>query len=114
MTLAALLPLPVAIIIVGAIAAPLLARVHPRAAFIVGMVATSGATAVLVAAATRVYAGHGHVVTTFLSNEQPHRGRVLGIAFAADPFGMVFALLAAGLGTVLLLALLSEFGELGP
>jgi multicomponent Na+:H+ antiporter subunit D len=114
MTLASLLPLPVAIIIVGAVAAPLVARLRAKAALVVGMAATAGAAAVLVVVASRVYSGHGHVVTTFLSNERPHGGRVLGIAFAADPFGMVFALLAAGLGTLLLLALLSEFGELGP
>jgi multicomponent Na+:H+ antiporter subunit D len=41
-------------------------------------------------------------------------GQVLGIAFAADPFGVTFAVLTTAVGTALLIGVLSELGELGP
>jgi len=44
----------------------------------------------------------------------PVHGRALGIAFAADPFGLLFALTSAVIGAVLLLYTLSELGGLGP
>lgn len=113
MTLASLLPLPVVLPITGAIAAPLVGRVHRRLPLTVGLVAVLGALGVLIGEASRVYGGHGRVVTHFFSNEKPQHGRVLGIAFAADPFGMTFALLTAAIGAVLLLAALSELGDLG-
>jgi multicomponent Na+:H+ antiporter subunit D len=113
MMLASTLPLPVVIPIAGAAVAPLAARLHRRAPLWLGMVSLAGALAVLVVIAGRVYSGHGRVVTHFLSNEHPQHGRVLGIAFAADPFGMTFALLVVTIGLILLLSLLSEFGELG-
>jgi multicomponent Na+:H+ antiporter subunit D len=113
MTLASLLPLPVVIPITGAIAAPLVARVHHRLPLAVGLTAMLGAFGVLLAEAGRVYGGHGRIVTHFFSNENPEHGKVLGIAFAADPFGMTFALLTAAIGAVLLLAALSELGDLG-
>lgn len=114
MTLAQLLPLAVVMPIVGGIASPLLGRLHRRLPLIVGMVALAGSAVLLGAAAVHVYGGHGRIITHFLSAERPHGGRTLGIAISADPFGMTFALLAAGLGLLLLLSLLSEFGELGP
>ena len=40
--------------------------------------------------------------------------RALGIAFAADPFGLLFALTAAVIGAILLMYTLSELGGLGP
>jgi multicomponent Na+:H+ antiporter subunit D len=113
MTLASLLPLPVVLPITGAIAAPLVARIHHRLPLAVGLLAMLGSLGVLIAEATRVYSGHGRIVTHFFSNEKPQHGKVLGIAFAADPFGMTFALLTAAIGAVLLLAALSELGELG-
>ena len=113
MTLASLLPLPVVLPITGAIAAPLVARIHRRLPLAVGLLTVLGALGVLIAEASRVYRGHGQIVTHFFSNEQPQRGKVLGIAFAADPFGMTFALLTAAIGAVLLLAALSELGDLG-
>jgi multicomponent Na+:H+ antiporter subunit D len=113
MTLASLLPLPVVLPISGAIAAPLVARVHHRLPLAVGLLAMLGSLGVLLAEAARVYSDHGRIVTHFFSNEKPQHGKVLGIAFAADPFGMTFALLTAVIGAVLLLAALSELGELG-
>ena len=47
-------------------------------------------------------------------NLTPVHGRALGIALAADPFGLIFALTSAVIGAVLLLYTLSELGSLGP
>jgi multicomponent Na+:H+ antiporter subunit D len=113
MTLAALLPVPVVLPIIGAIAAPLSARVHRRAPLYIAIAVVLGALAVLCVIAARVFSGDGRIVVHFLSSERPHRGQVLGIAFVADPFGVVFALLVVAVGAVLLLSLLSEFGDLG-
>jgi multicomponent Na+:H+ antiporter subunit D len=113
MTLESALPLPVVLPILGAVAAPLLARLHRRAALYVGITTLAGALAILVLVAARVYSGDGKIVTHFLSNEKPDHGRVLGITFAADPFGITFGLLVVGVGLLLFLSLLSEFGDLG-
>jgi multicomponent Na+:H+ antiporter subunit D len=114
MTLSELLPLPVVIPICGALLAPLVARVHHRLPLFAGLLALGATTAVLVAVAGRVYSGDGQIVTHFLSNERPQDGRALGIALAADPFGITFALLAALIGLLLLVSAISELGELGP
>lgn len=113
MSTASLLPLPVVIPIVGAVAAPLLAKVHRRLPLVVGIAAMAGSTAVLVVVAAQVYSGPGRLISHFFSNEKPVHGRALGIAFAADPFGLTFALLASALGLLLLVSALSELGELG-
>jgi multicomponent Na+:H+ antiporter subunit D len=110
---AALLPLPVVIPIAGAVAAPLLARVHRRLPLVVSILSMLGATGVLVAIAARVYSGSGHVVAHYFGNWGPINGKALGIGFAADPFGMAFALVSAALGALLLLSALSQFGDLG-
>ena len=110
---ATLLPLAVVIPIGGAVISPLIAKLHRKLPLIVGMIAMTGSVLVLVPIAGQVYSGNGHVVVHFFSAERPIHGKLLGIAFAADPFGMMFALLAAGLGGLLLLSLLSEFGGLG-
>lgn len=114
MTTAQLLPLPVVLPLSGAVLAPLAARLHRRLALVVGLVAVLAALGVLIGVASTVYAGNGHVLTHFLSNEHPVHGYALGIAFAADPFGLAFALLTTVLGAVLLLYALSELGDLGP
>lgn len=113
MTLAAALPLAVAFPIVGGILAPLLAHLHRRLPLVVGIAAVSGALVVLALVAGRVYGGNGKVLTHFLSGEKPVDGKALGIALAADPFGVTFALITAGIGVLLLLSALSELGELG-
>src|SRR6266568_2759158 len=110
--LASLLPLPVALPLAGAVAAPLLARLHRRLAVIVGLVALGSSTAILLLQAPSVFGGL--VRTHYLGLWAPVHGRALGIALAADPFGLIFALTAAVVGTVLLLYTLSELGGLGP
>ena len=111
---AALLPLPVVIPIVGATAAPLLARVHRHLPLIVSVLTMAGATGVLLVIAPHIYGGHGRVVAHFFGRWGPVDGKVLGVAFAADPFGLTFALVTAALGTLLLVSALSELGDLGP
>jgi multicomponent Na+:H+ antiporter subunit D len=113
MTAAELLPLPVVIPLVGAVLSPLVARIHHKLPLIIGVLALFGALGVLVALASDVYTGDGQVLTRFFSNEHPVHERTLGIAFAAEPFGLTFALLTAGIGVLLFLSLLSEFGGLG-
>ncbi|MCU1659735.1 MAG: Fe-S-binding protein [Pseudonocardiales bacterium] len=113
MSVAELLPLPVVIPIGSAILAPLVTKIHRRLPLIIGIGAMLGSLALLLVVATRVYSGNGQVLTHYFSAEKPVRGQVLGIAFAADPFGLTFALLAAGLGLLLLVSLLSEFGDIG-
>jgi multicomponent Na+:H+ antiporter subunit D len=110
---AALLPLPVVIPLAGAAAAPLLARVHRHLPLVVSVLTMAAATVVLLLIATRVYTGDGRVVAHFFGHWGPVDGKVLGVAFAADPFGLTFALVAAALGTLLLVSALSELGELG-
>ena len=111
--LASLLPLPVALPIAGAVAAPLLARlVHRRLAVIAGMVALGGAAVILLLQAPSVFGGL--VRAHYLGMWTPVHGRALGIAFAADPFGLIFALTSAVIGAVLLMYTLSELGGLGP
>ena len=110
--LASLLPLPVALPIAGAVAAPLLARLHRRLALITGLVCLCGSTLVLLLQAPSVFGGL--VRAHYLGLWTPVHGQALGIAFAADPFGLVFALTSAVIGAVLLLSTLSELGGLGP
>ena len=110
--LASLLPLAVALPITGAVAAPLLVRVSARLPIIVSLVALGGAVTVLMLAAPSVFAGR--VLVHYLGFWKPVGGRALGIAFAADPFGLLFALTAAVIGAILLMYTLSELGGLGP
>jgi multicomponent Na+:H+ antiporter subunit D len=109
--LASLLPLPVALPIAGAVAAPLLARLHRRLALVAGLVALAGSAVALLLQAPSVFAGL--VRAHYLGLWTPVHGQVLGIAFAADPFGLIFALTSAVIGAVLLLYSLSELGGLG-
>ncbi len=53
--LASLLPLPVALPIAGAVAAPLLARLHRQLAVIAGLVALGGSTVILLLQAPSVF-----------------------------------------------------------
>ncbi|MEA2300026.1 MAG: hypothetical protein QOE44_561 [Solirubrobacteraceae bacterium] len=110
--LAALLPLPVAIPLAGATLAPLVARIDRRAPLVVGLLGLLGAAGVLVGIAPRVFGGE--VISHYMGGWVPVGGRAIGIAFAADPFGLAYALGAAGIGAVLLVATVSELGDLGP
>jgi multicomponent Na+:H+ antiporter subunit D len=111
---ASLLPLPVAIPITGAVAALVVARIHHRLPLVVSILAMLGSAVVLCIIATEVYSGHGQVLSHFFGDWGPVRGKALGVAFAADPFGLTFALLSAVLGMLLLVYVLSELGDLGP
>jgi multicomponent Na+:H+ antiporter subunit D len=110
---AQLLPLPVVLPLIGAVLAPLTARRAGRAPLWVAVVALSASLAVLLIVSARVFADTGHLLTNFLSNERPTGKAALGIALAADPFGATFATLAAALGIVLVISVLSELGHLG-
>ena len=112
--IASLLPLPVVIPIGGAVVAPLVARIHRRLPLVVSTIALLSTTVVLAIIASRAYQADGLVLSHFLGHWGPVNGRALGIAFAADPFGMAFALVSAGLGSLLVVSALSELGELGP
>jgi multicomponent Na+:H+ antiporter subunit D len=111
-TLASLLPVAVIAPIGGAILAPLSARLDRRAPLWISLVALGCALAVLLVIAPRVYGGHD--ISHYMGNVVPFGGHALGIAFAADPLGMTFALLAAGIGGLLLLFTLSSLRELAP
>ena len=109
--LSSLLPLPVAIPLFGAVTAPLLARASSRLAVIVSLLAMAGSAAILLAEAPTVFGGR--VIAQYLGHWGPVHGHVLGVTFAADPFGLLVALAAAVIGGILLLYTLSELGGLG-
>ncbi|HEY7045958.1 MAG TPA: proton-conducting transporter membrane subunit [Jatrophihabitantaceae bacterium] len=113
MSTAQLLPLTVVIPLGSGTLSPLVVKIHKRVPLVLGILAMLATLSLLLVAATDVYRGAGNVVTHSLSAEKPVHGQALGIAFAADPFGLAFALLTAALGTLLLLSLLSEFGDIG-
>ncbi len=113
MTAASTLPLAVVLPISSAVLSPLVALVHRRLPLVVGIIAMTVTTVLLAGVTSDVLHGDGRIVTHFLSSERPVRGQSLGIAFAADPFGITFALLTAALGLVLLVSALSELGHLG-
>jgi multicomponent Na+:H+ antiporter subunit D len=110
--LASLLPLPVAIPLSGAAAAPLLARLSRTLPVIVSLAALAGSAVVLLIEAPSVFGGR--VLAEYMGHWTPVHGQVLGIAFAADPFGLLLALAAAVIGAILMLYTLSELGGLGP
>ncbi|MBO0890503.1 MAG: hypothetical protein J2P14_06285 [Acidothermales bacterium] len=110
--LAALLPLAVVIPLTGAVAAPLLARLSRRLPLVVSVVALAGAAVPLALAAPSVFSGT--VVVHYLGGWVPVHGAALGVGFAADPFGLVFALAFVVIGALLLVSTLSQFGGLGP
>ncbi len=108
--LASLLPLPVIVPIVGAVCAPLAARLDRRLPLALSLVALAGSAFLLALAAPTVYGGR--LLVHYLGHVTPIGGQSLGIAFAADPFGLTFALAAAAIGAVLLLFTLSSLREL--
>jgi multicomponent Na+:H+ antiporter subunit D len=109
--LASLLPVPVVILITGAVLAPLAARWSKRAPLAISLLATVAATVILALFARRVYSGQ--VIVTYLGHQGPAQGSVLGVTFAADAFGLSFALLTTVIGGLLLLSTLSELSGLG-
>lgn len=108
---AALLPVAVVAPITGAVLAPVLGRLSGRLALACSLVAMAVSALVLVSVAGTTYGGR--VVVEHIGNWRPVNGTQLGVTFAADPFGLTFALLAAVIGAVLLLFTASELGDLG-
>jgi multicomponent Na+:H+ antiporter subunit D len=109
--LASLLPLPVVIPIAGAILCPLAGRLSGRLPLLISVAAMVGAGAVLVLLAPTVFGGT--ILVHFMGGWGPVGGHVLGVSFAADPFGLLYALACAWIGAILLQYTLSELGELG-
>jgi multicomponent Na+:H+ antiporter subunit D len=110
-TLGPLLALPVVLPLTGAAAASLLARLSARLSMIVSIVLLLGSAGVLLAAAPYVFGGH--VLVHYFGGWGPVDGHVLGVTFAADSWGLAFAVVTAVVGAVLLLFMLSEQGDLG-
>ncbi|HEV7536610.1 MAG TPA: proton-conducting transporter membrane subunit, partial [Acidimicrobiia bacterium] len=110
--LAALLPLPVVAPLVGAVAAPLAARLSGRLAVVIGTASLLVSTVVLALFVPDVFGGRP--LTHFMGHWTPVGGAALGVAFSADAWGLTYALAAAAVGTVLLVYTLSEQGDLGP
>ncbi|HZD14916.1 MAG TPA: proton-conducting transporter membrane subunit, partial [Pseudonocardiaceae bacterium] len=108
----ALLPLPVVIPICGAVAAPLLARVWRHLPVIISVVGLAGSALILLLISPAVFGGQ--VLVHYLGGWGPVHATVLGVGFACDPFGLLFALAASGIGMLLLCYTLSELGGLGP
>jgi multicomponent Na+:H+ antiporter subunit D len=114
MTIAALgsmLPLPVAIPLAGAAAAPLAARLWRRLPVIISVAAMAAVTAILALQAAHVF--RGVMFAHFMGFWGPVGGHALGVGFAAAPLGMIYALTVSVVGAALLLYTLSELGGLG-
>jgi len=110
--LGSLLPLTVAVPIVAAACCPIVARRSRRAPMLLSVVALLASGALLCCMAPSVY--DGHVLVHFMGHWVPVQGHALGISFAADAWGLTYALMTAFLGALLVLSTLSELGELGP
>jgi multicomponent Na+:H+ antiporter subunit D len=108
-----LLPLTVLLPLVGAVLSVLLALASRVAAMVASVAVMAATTALLVAIAPTVFAGHGQIIAHYLGHWIPVGGAALGVALAADPFGMTFALATAAIGTLLLVYVQSEIGRLG-
>jgi multicomponent Na+:H+ antiporter subunit D len=109
---AQVLPLAVIAPITGAILTPLAARISRHLALALAVAAAAAGIAALAVNAPTAY--RGEVSTAYLGGWSPIEGHSLGIAITADAFGLTAALLAAGIGTLALLATLSGMDELGP
>jgi multicomponent Na+:H+ antiporter subunit D len=109
--LSSLLPLAVAIPLLGAVIAPLVGRISRRLPPAVAVVCLFSSGVPLLFMAPMVY--RGRLLSHFMGHWNPAGGHALGIAFAADPWGLTFALLTAFLGGVLAVYSLSELGDLG-
>ena len=110
--LALLLPLPVALPLAGAVAAPLLARPHRRLAVIVGLVALGGSIVLLLLQAPSVFGGlvRAHYLGLWATGARPGpRDRACRRPVRPD----LSALTAAVVGAVLLLLGQHALLELG-
>ncbi len=110
--LSSLLPLPVAIPLAAAALCPVVSRLWQRLPLIISLLALAASSAILLAMAPTVYGGH--LLAHFMGHVLPVHGKALGIAFAADPWGLSFALVSSLVGIVILVYAVSELGGLGP
>jgi len=105
-TVSSWLPLAVVVPIGGAVVAPIAGRFSRRLPVLVCL-ATLGVTlGVLLAAAPSVL--RGAVLVHYLGHWRPIGGASLGIAVAADPFGLAYGVAVAVVGGALLVATASE------
>jgi multicomponent Na+:H+ antiporter subunit D len=109
--LSSLLPLPVAVPLAVAALCPIAARIWRRLPLIVSLLALGASSGILLAMAPTVYGGH--LLAHFMGHVLPVHGKALGIAFAADPWGLSFALVASLIGIVILVYAVSELRGLG-
>ncbi len=109
--LASLLPVPVAILLAGAAVCPLVARMSRRAPLLVSLLCLGASSVLLLMMAPTVFGGR--MLVHFMGHWVPVDGKVLGDAFAADPFGLIFALVCAVVGAILVLFTLSSLSDLG-
>jgi multicomponent Na+:H+ antiporter subunit D len=110
-TVAGVLPLAVVSPIVGAIAAPLACRWSRRLGLWLALVSVGVALAVLGGCAPTIYCGD--VVVAYLGHWRPTGGGVLGVVLTGDAFGLTGALVAAVVGALALLAMLSGLADSG-
>ena len=109
---APLLPLAIAAPIAAAVLVLLASRWSPRVALALALAGLAASLVVLGLAAPTVYGGS--VPVTYLGNWTPVHGAALGIALAADPLGLTYALLCGAIGVVLVVFNASQHGGLGP
>jgi multicomponent Na+:H+ antiporter subunit D len=110
--LGSILPLAVACPLLGAVICPLAGRRSGQLALLVAATSLAGSCVVLGLEAPRVFGGPT-IIVHYMGHWTPVRGHALGIGWAADPFGLVFALAAALIGFVLVVYTMSAMAALG-
>ncbi|MGH9299724.1 MAG: complex I subunit 5 family protein, partial [Acidimicrobiales bacterium] len=110
--LASLLPLPVAIPLAAGAICPIAVRLWRRLPIVIVLLALGSSTGLLLLMAPTVYSGH--LLAHFMGHVMPRNGHALGISFAADPWGMSFAIVSAAVGLIIGVYSLSELSGLGP
>lgn len=110
--LGSILPLAVACPLFGAVVCPIVGRRSGRLALIVAAASLLGSCTVLGLEAPRVFDGKT-IIVHFMGHWTPVRGHALGIGWAADPFGLVFAIAAAIVGVLLVVYTMSAMAALG-
>lgn len=105
---ASILPVAVLVLLAGAIAALVVGRFSGAAAGLVSFVALVAAGVMLALAAPAVY--QGHLLVHQVGGWMPLRGTVLAIGWAADPFGMTYALAATFIGAMIVLVGIGQMG----
>ncbi|MBV8951571.1 MAG: Fe-S-binding domain-containing protein [Actinobacteria bacterium] len=110
--LGSILPLAVACPLLGAVICPIAGRRSGSLALAIAAASLLGSCAVLGLEAPRVFGGRT-IIVHFMGHWTPVHGHALGIGWAADPFGLVFAIAAALVGVVLVVYTMSAMAALG-